>query len=332
MLIEVFTDNKNIVGMFSNLQKNNSFIISIRDKATIGAALQKVPPLSVVYIDITSLDEGEVKTYMDPILKNQMHWCGLIDPKGEIANIGTLFHNGYADYISKKELKQPIEPERIHKLMEFKACNISDHLLKDNALSLNIINSPSNWEMIREGAEYTFVMLYLRLDHTSTLKMKYGYQFTDKLTNTFFDYFQKVIENINGKLWTKSINQGLFLIPYSPDEMNALLATYRLMLNKLIISGEILGAPELLDYTIILHLGNVDYLPQDLSGRAVSDSLNFLYHAANEKVAPGSLYVTDRLYEYIPKEIADLFEEIGNFEGHELKKLNNPGTPLHIQQ
>lgn len=321
MLIEVFTNSKIVKALFEDLTENKDYVVSIKKMTNLKEDISECPPCSIVYIDIQSLSDEDIDTLEYDYAHLKTHWFCIIDPKGKIEHISSLFHNGICDYISKKELSGPISVDRIERITSYRDCSIPDSVLKDTAFSFRINYPPREWHRIKEGAEYTFCMLYVRLENINTIKSNFGYKFADRVILSFFDYLKKQMASSNGQLWLRDTNQGLFLFPYTEENHAFIVAAYRLMLNSVIISGEILQAPENLEYTLIAHLGNITYLPQEIAGRAISDSLNFLFHAANEMVSPGSFYVTDILFHEIPNQIEDLFVSAGSFEGHDLKKL-----------
>jgi hypothetical protein len=247
-----------------------------------------------------------------------IHWYGIIDPKNSIDDIAILFHQGITDYIPKKLIKSQIDQDRIKRMVAFRTCS-RPHDVTDNRRKLIVKAPVKGWESVEEGREYTFVMLFIRIEKAGQMQNSYGYSFSDKMITSFLEHLKRSLIPHQGKQWLTDSRHTLFLFPYTNNNSGPIQTAFSFMLNSPIISGEYLKSPLLLTSTMILHLGNIRYFKQEKAGTSISPALNFIFHAASSSVSPGRFYVTDMLYSDIPEELNDIFIDAHHFEGHDLK-------------
>ncbi len=321
MDIVLFSNSKTIPEVFSELKKSADFDLILYPPDVFIETVEEIPQCQIVYLDIQSFDSNELDKNLAFMCASPVHWFGIIDPKNDIEDIATLFHQGITDYIPKKQLKaNPITPERIKRMLAYRECQMPESIHSNRRRIL--IKKPENgWEGITEEHEYSFVMLLVRVEKLSHLQNNYGYTFSDKIMTSYYDYLKKIIISKGGRPWLTDAHHTLYLFPFQNNNSTPILTTYSFMFNAPIISGEYVKSPVLISSTMLLHLGNITYLKQERAGRSISPALNFIFHAANSSVTPGRLYVTDTLFTDIPQEIGDLFVDSGNFEGHDLKVM-----------
>lgn len=321
MDILLFSNSKTIPAIFDTLQKSADYDVIIHAPDEFMSVVEEIPPCQLVYLDIQFFNGPELDEVLAYMTASPVHWYGIIDPKNEIQDVATLFHQGIIDYIPKKQLKSsPVDSARVNRILAYHTCTVPESVHKNRRRI--IIKKPlGGWDGVEEQHEYSFIMMLVRVEKATDLKNRYGYTFSDKVITAYFDYIKKSILPQGGREWLSDSHQTLYLFPFENNNEAPILSAYSFILNAPIISGEHIKSPVLLKSTMILHLGNITYLKQERAGRSISSDLNFIFHAATSSVAPGKLYITDTLYADIPKEIEDLFVNAGSFEGHDLKAL-----------
>ncbi|MDA3900457.1 MAG: hypothetical protein PF637_08055 [Spirochaetes bacterium] len=321
MNIYLFTNSKKISSLFSSISKDYELLTLKRDM--YADTINSVSPGDLIYYDIQGLTSDQLFQNISDFLENVAINFGIIDPTSEIASISDLFFDGFCDYISKKELMHPISPARIKKVRNYKNFCITNQVVKNSATPINIKKPVQGWKSIKEGDEYTFYILYFRLEEVALLQNHFGYEFTESIINTVRDYLRSFFGSYEGKLWITDDNKALFLFPYKENNQRIILGIYQFLLNKILFSGEILKSPVIVNPTFILHLGNIMYLNEEMSGKSVSDALNFIFHAANSYVTAGNFYVSDSVFNIIPTPIASFFKRAPSFEGHDFMVMRN---------
>ncbi|MBN2434745.1 MAG: hypothetical protein JXK07_05690 [Spirochaetes bacterium] len=321
MNIYVFTNSKKIGSLFDSLLKDYELFIYKRDM--FNTSIDSINPGDLVYYDIQGLEADQLYLSISDFVDKAAINFGIIDPKSEIASISDLFFAGFCDYISKKEIAYPITPGRIKKIRSYKNFSLPDKVIMNNSLRMNIKKADKGWNSIQEGKEYSFYILYFRLEEVTQLQNHFGYKFTESIINTVRDYLKSYFGALDGKLWITDDNKVLFLFPYKDNNHNIFMGIFNFLLNKILFSGETLKSPVIVNPTIILHLGNVTYLNEDMAGKSVSNSLNLIFHAANSYVTPGNFYLSDTVFGCIPPTIAFFFRRAPSFEGHDFMIMKN---------
>ncbi len=319
MDIYVFTDDKKIENAFSVLQKIKNYTVTFKPYDEHRNTIKNLNNHEIVYIDIQKLaDDTEIKKTLNYIMKYDKIRPGIIDTKNKLSGIAHYFHFGFCDYINMNDISQNITAQRINEILEYKQCASSDEA---DIGAQNSFQPDISWNDIIEGNDYTFFLMYLRLDRQTKLKTEYGYDFIEKMTEKLEKYIIHLASANNGKLWNWDVNNGIILFPYSDSIANIIIASYRFMRDSILLSSEVLNSPVKLDFTVILDKGRLEYHSRGMTGTTISESLNRIYHAADLMAEAGNLYVFDALFNDIPPQISHLFIPIQDFEGHNMKRL-----------
>ncbi len=323
MEIHIFTDNDKLKEYFREIEGAKDFSLTLAPVSSFKNTVKKLNHCEMIYLDIDKMDEAEIKKYIAYMSRLEFVRCGLIDPSDSANSVSHLFHMGFSDYIGKKELKAGVTPQRIAENMQFKACHLPP--VRSDGAKLRAIKAPNSWNSIKEGKEYTFSMLFLRIDRIKEMKKNFGHKFIEQITGKYLGLFEKSINAHNGKLWNWDINKGVALFPYNENCGDIILSGYRFIRDSILFSAEYLHSPVKLEFTIVLHLGNLEYHKRGETGTTVSESMNLLYHASELMAKPGNYYLSQNISPHIPGEISDLFIEDGEFEGYSfmrMKKIN----------
>lgn len=323
----VFTENETIRKSFDTVGKNRDFNILFATsddlRKTIDEEFASIPNNGIVYCDISPLSNKERENLYGLTKKRNNIRIGIIDPTGKLPNPARLFHIGLADYINKEDIDRGITVTRIREVLKFIKCDVSGSDIDNTSMPFEIIKPEGGWKGIKNGKEYTFGIAYIRLDDQKDLKKSLGFEYNYRLLRLFFAHLEIYLAPYRGRLWIRDDNRALFLFPYDEGFDNLIIAAYRLIRDTVLVSGETLRMQEMLQYTIILHLGNLEYVPGHESGNVVSDSINYVNHLADVMVQSGNMYLTDTLFQHIPLEIDDLFVNDSTFEGREIKRLRS---------
>lgn len=327
MKIIVFTKIKNIEKTFCSLKLPKEHTLECQSITELKKTIKAPDTAVLYYIDISSLEETQVKRTVTQLQKTDLMHYGIIDPKNTIIDIAQLFFNGAVDYIGKSLLKENLKPKRLVTAAELITSKIQEKQPAEEAPEKarpEYILSSDGWKGIKSNQEYTFTMMYVELDNIKEIKRTYGVNQFDKLTETFQKFIEETVTPLNGKLWMWMDYFGLILFPFDGESCQAIETCFKLNLNRPLICYEKFDFDFSFTFKIAIHIGNTLYKKRGATGDIISDSINSIFHLGQKYAEPGYLYITEDAVDYIPKQLADYFKPAGYFENREhyrMKKI-----------
>jgi|GEM_PF-800139 len=324
MEIYIFSDNEKISSNFSAVEKSKEFNLKVMPVDKFRQTAKKLNHCEMIYLDISGMNDSDRKKNINFMSKLKFVRCGIIDPSDSTDSISHLFHMGFSDYLESRELNNGITPQRLKENIQFKTCHLPP--VRSDGARIRAKEAPDSWSGIEDGEEYTFCLLFLRIDRIKEMKRNYGHKFIEQLTRKYLGLFEKSVSAHNGKIWNWDINKGVALFPYNDRCGEIILSGFRFIRDSILLSAEYLHSPVKLEFTIIVHLGNLEYHERGKTGTTVSESMNLLYHAAELMAKPGNYYLSQNMASYTPEEIEDLFVDAGEFEGYSFKRMKRINT------
>lgn len=322
MEIVVFSDAKYAESLFKPFLKSKKINLTVYPTGDMTKKLKTVPAASLVYCDISGMDETESKKAFKQLVKlTNMYW-GLIDGKGVIDDVSILFHEGMSDYISKGVIKKGVNAGRLDKIVGFKPID-APLVEKTEKIQEQYGSLAVDWDSVEPGSEYAFVFMFIELDNQKELKSM-GQEICQNLVNEFHDCVQSIIEPFSGKIWMWMDFGGLVLFPFDGTNYSFFEPALRLMLNRGLFSVEKMSLDVLLSYRIAFHVGTTIYEERGHTGSIVSDSINSIFHLGQKYATPGRLYCTETIYSIAPSHLQEGFILDGDYEGRKIMRLFNP--------
>ncbi len=324
MKITIFSDRKNISKPFEKLLKARGCSVKFSPVKDFSAAVKAFHAEDLFYLDISSVNETDRKKFYNLIYKTKNARIGIIDPDNSVADIAELFHNGIADYIGKGIFSTGITLKRIQKVYEYRPIDGGDPVCeKEDNRVRNYILSGNDWSQINPGKEYTFCFMFIELDNFSDMKKTAGAERARVITEAFHKFIAQYISPINGRIWMWMEHSGVILFPFDGKNCDAVLASFKLMLNRYLINMIDLTMDYFYSYHIVLHIGNTVYRERGETGTIVSDSINSIFHLGQKYAEDGNFYLTDEMEPYIPAGLCDYFVYSGEFEGRKLLRMKH---------
>ncbi|MBN2160746.1 MAG: hypothetical protein JW807_15260 [Spirochaetes bacterium] len=318
MKIHVFSNGKTISKNFGGLIKAKKNELKISPPGELKKSLKGLPAGSLVYADVSSFKKTEVPALLKLLAKNEKLLYGIIDPAGTIADIAELFHNGACDYLDAGMLKKGVQQKRLDQIMRFKNIEAPDRAAK--AAKKNYILSGNDWKGVQKGKEYTFTFMFIELDNKSDLKAMGPEQFK-KVTATFRQYIEESVAPLKGKIWIWMDFGGLVIFPFDGKNYSAIEAAMKAIINRKLMSAELIYHDINLSYRIALHIGNTVYQSSGETGEIVSDTINSIFHLGQKFAEPGGLYMTDDIFILTPSGMMNFFVPAGEYEGRNIFKM-----------
>jgi hypothetical protein len=318
MKIYLFSKTKNIEKSFAAPVKAGKYALQVSPPADMKKGLKDAPGGSVIYVDLSSFAKAELPQALKLLGKLEGSLYGIIDPKGTVDDVAGLFHDGAADYIGAAQMKKGLQKNRIERILKFKNYDLPDE--KKKALKKNYILSGSDWKNVREGQEYTFCFLFIELDNKSGLKAAGPEQFT-RLTTAFRQYVEEKVTPYMGRLWMWMDYGGLVIFPFDGGASGAVEAALRLMINRVLMSAELIHLDIALSYRVAMHIGNSEYKGKGETGTIIADSINSVFHLGQKFAEPGRFYVTDEMFLLMPSGMMNYFVPAGEYEGRNILRM-----------
>lgn len=323
MEITVFSDRKNIKLCFDKITKSKSYTVTFNPTSVFSAEMKRNRANGLIYLDISSLKENERKKYLQTALKSTGPKFGIIDAENSIIDIAALFHDGFVDYIGKNLFREGITAKHIASVYSYCGEDFAAEYLAKKLPAKNEkrILSGSDWSLVKTGREYTFCFMLIELDNFRDMKKTAGEARAKKITDEFQNFITNYVAPINGRLWIWMEYTGLILIPFDGRSCDAILSSFKLMLNRELINSVDLTIDYSYSYHIALHIGNTVYRERGETGTIISDSINSIFHLGQKFAENRCLYLTDELEEFIPDGLRDLFVPSGEFEGRSITRM-----------
>ncbi len=326
MKIEIFSENPGIGRCFQAVEKSGNYSISYYPPGKLKKIISTLGPGTIIYLDIGGFTQRERKTVLKMLSQKNDFSYGIIDTGSEIDDITGLFYNNSVDYIGEKQFHEGISLSRMEQTIDYieKLSGIKYEKKPGKERGSAITLSGRDWRSIKSGKEYTFCFMFIELDNQDELKLTYSSDRLKEFTRAFHDDIMEYISPIQGRIWIWSDFGGIILIPFDGRGSEAIITSFKLILNRNIISVEDYNYNRILSYRIALHLDNTVYRPRGETGGIVSDSINTVFHLGHQFAEPGGLFLTERMFEFIPGGLEDYFVDFGEFEGQKIKIMITP--------
>ncbi|MFW5862011.1 MAG: hypothetical protein ACOCWZ_07140 [Spirochaetota bacterium] len=322
MQILVFSDNKGINKPFTRLIKSKEITVHFFSPSEIKKVLKNTAHGSILYVDISDMSPDERAKMMKYLARLENYRYGIIDRKNIIHDVAELFHNNACDYMGKELLKEEIAPKRIKTIETYRAMQLPDE--EQNPAASNYILSGNNWNNIKTGQEYTFCMMFIELDNQKELMKNMGASHIEQTVLSFRKYLEKYFSPLQGQIWMWMDFGGLILFPFDAEKCDAILASFRMILNRQLICIEEIDINTTLSFKIALNIGNTVYRKKGDTGNIISDSINSIFHLGQKYTPPGNFYLTREVFEYAPAGLKKMFLDAGEYEGREILRMRLP--------
>jgi hypothetical protein len=318
MKIIIFSNTKNIEKSFAGLAKNKSNLLQVSPSADLKKTVKKIPAGSLVYADLSSFSKAEAPQALKLLARLEGSSYAVIDPKGSVADVAELFHNGASDYITAPILKKGLTLKRLDEIMKFKKIEAPDEKLK--AFKKDYILSGSDWKKVQTGKEYTFCFMLIELDNKSELKGTGPEQF-NRITGAFRQYIENFVAPLNGRIWMWMDFGGLVLFPFDGKKCDAIETAFKIMIDRKLMSAIIVQLDINLSYRIAVHIGNTEYKTKGQTGTIISDSINSVFHLGQKYTEPGCFCMTEDAFIMTPAGLMNMFVPAGTYEGRNILRM-----------
>lgn len=318
MKLYIYSKTKAVKDFFNSIKLKKNEIIEIKKPENLFEDLKKIHPAEMVYCDVSSYDEKELKKILKALEVQKKY--GIIDPRSQLNDIATLFYSNASDYIGKNLLKEGFTAQRLRTAYDYKILDEKDTIVVPE----DFILTGKDWKDIKSGKEYTFCLMFVELDDLRELKKQTGASIISEIVDDFHNFLARAVANHNGKIWMWMDFGGLILLPFDGKNCDVIMSCIKLIMNRKMLNAEYFGYDIELRYRIALHIGNTLYKKRGETGTIVSDSINSIFHLGQQYAMPGNFYMTEYVTQFIPTGLNLLFVHDGEFEGREIYRMRLP--------
>jgi len=328
-MIYVFT--KKEAALKTVFPKNVSFIDSLLIGHSPGSE-------DITYIDISGFSDIEFKKTLTQFKKihKETHW-GIIDPKGSVKDVASLFFEGASDYIGQGLLKD-VKANDVKRLKEavrwrnvVPAANMAHNGDEKTDISgaNGFLNSgialPSaktfpGWAKMNTGKVMPFYLLYCSLQGKIPLDSRLDEKTVANIHKRFVSLLSTAMNEGDGLLWINTGNDCLFLFPPRAKCAEAAIkACVGMIVSAPLFVLETFGISIPANFIFAMHYGTVTYKPPGKTGTIVSEAVNSIFHLGSKKSEPGRLTISSELPDAsVPPAFQDLFVPAGEYEGRKI--------------
>lgn len=318
MTIFVVTDNSAVQKAFASAVRSRTYSVEFAARDTLNQTIHRASevPDSFLYVDTEGMDSRGLKRRLTRLRDERPYRFGIIDRTNGIRDIAELFHYAASDYVGKAILADGLSTARLRRVVEYDPApaprRAGNHVPEHE--QHRFVPSGSDWSGVRDGHEYTFLMLYAGIDGAAELRRTLSETFLSSLRSSFTGLLERTFADYQARVWMWKEEEGLLLMPFDGEELEVLIPALRLTLNHVLINAEELAQYGEISWRLALHLGNTTYRASGRTGDIVSESVNFVFHLGSRFVDPGGLAVTAPCLELVPDGVRPLFDHRGSFE------------------
>ena len=318
MTIFIVTDSRAVEKAFASAVRSRTYSVELTPRDALNETIRRANevPDSFLYVDVEGVDARALKRRLTRLRDERPYRFGIVDRTGSVRDIAELFHYAAADYVGKALLAEGLSTARLRRVVEYDPTpatrRAGNHVPEHEHHRL--VPSGSDWSRVRDGEEYTFIMLYAGIDGAEELRRTSSETLLSSLRGSFTGLLERTFGDYQARVWMWKEEEGLLLMPFDGQELDVVIQALRLMLNRVLINAEEFDQYGEVSWRLALHLGNTTYRSTGRTGDIVSESVNFVFHLGGRSVAPGGFAVTAPCLDLIPEGIRPLFDHRGAFE------------------
>jgi len=296
--------------------------------ARLAEVLPTLGPGDLVYLDLSAFPASQVRAQLRRLLAREDLFVGVIDPKGTVKDVPSLFHDGAVDYLGGDAGEAGPAPRRLLSVIAY-ARSLSRYPAgteTEGAVARPSRPSGRDWSGLVEGEEYTFSLLFIELDGVESLEGRFGAANLTEALASFREHIERSTAPFGGRCWIWSQFGGIVLFPFDGRSEQAASCGLRLTLHKYLYDVEESRFPHFVSYRLAAHLGEIAWREHD-TGTLVSEALNSVFHLGQQFAPAGTCCVTDDVHRLAPEALRGFFVPAGEFEGRRIWRMRRLKSP-----
>jgi len=296
--------------------------------ARLPEILPTLGPGDLLYLDLSAFAAAGARSWLKRLLGRRDLFLGVIDPKGVVDDVPSLFHDGAVDYVDGAGWKARLPRRRLNRATAYARTlkRYPEEAQREAPAARPFRPSGADWSRIQEGEEYTFSLLFIELDGGDDLELRFGAANLAEALASFRAYVERSVAPFGGRTWIWSRFGGLVLFPFDGKREQAAPCGLSMTLYKYLYDIEESRFPHFVSWRMAAHLGEVAWR-RSSTGTLVSDTLNSVFHLGQQLVPAGSFLITDGVRELAATALRNFFVPAGQFEGRGIWRMRRPLAP-----
>jgi hypothetical protein len=296
--------------------------------ARLAEILPSLAPGDLLYLDLSAFTAAAARSRLKGLLARDDLFLGVIDPKGTVKDVPSLFHDGAVDYLDGAAWKAGIAPRRLERVAAFARAlrRYPESAGREVKPARSCRPSGPDWSRLREGEEYTFSLLFIELDGSEGLELRFGAANLTEALASFRAYVERSAAPFGGRTWIWSRFGGIVLFPFDGRREQAAPCGLSMTLYKYLYDIEESRFPHFVSWRMAAHLGEIAWRER-ATGTLVSETLNSVFHLGQQFVPAGAFHVTDDIRELAGEPMRKFFLPAGQYEGRRIWRMRHPLTP-----
>jgi hypothetical protein len=254
---------------------------------------------------------------------------GILDTERAVEDVAELFYLGACDYLDTRVLEVGLSTARVRRALAYREgteAMPADPAAPPDSVDVQAVREVdgADWETIRDGAEYQFIMLYAGVDPITGKHRESTDRATHDSRTAFKDLVSRYVAPIGGRVYMWKEEEGILLFPYHAENVEPAVSCFRMMLNKVILNAEQLSRLAPVTWRLALHVGSTTYRSSGNTATVVSEAVNHLFHIGGSYMPPDSFFVTGEALLLVPDGLRPFFVSEGTFEQSQVYRMHLP--------
>ena len=327
MDVILFSDSAGTRTLLEKVGRSRSISLSYAPCVSLKKIIKDTGRDAFVYVDIGCFDEEERESVLRYLKNYGNRRYGVIDPEGWVDDAGALILEGAGDYVGP-QITTALTVDRVRRAAALHPVPMKDAGRRRlEAVRTGYTLSGSDWDRIRPGREYTFILMYVSLHGKEALKRHLSDDLVADADAEFRSYIESAVTRSGGRIWIWNDFEGVVLFGFDGTECPAVLLGINMMLSETVYSVENRHFNVPLTFRIALHLGNTVYRRYGETGTLVSDSINTVFNLGRKYGSTGGFYCTRQVFEFFPSGVESCFVGEGRFEEFEIMRMRRVLLP-----
>jgi len=304
----------------------SDFDLEVLPRSSLGRSGRKKAPETFVYLDAAGLDTERVLELGARLGGFGCLGWGVLDHSGAVEDPARLFFAGARDYVAPGPLraaaaKSPPPAKGARRTPVFDAERLAAALAAAGFASASgAAAEPAfpGWDKVREGETIAVRFCYAAIGNQRELLERIGETRLYRLREDFASFLIPWAAECGGIMWIREAGGSLLLFPPSDEGMNPILASFRLLLDRVLVGYEVFALETPLSFRFAFHAGRTMWRKPGSTGDVVSEDVNFIFHLGARASPDGVIVVTENSEAMVPPYLRDLFAAAGDYEGRAL--------------
>ena len=296
--------------------------VEVLPLADLRRTLAGLPHDTLVYVDAAGMAGRELGRVLAYLRENPTVGFGVVDLRGTVDDVASVFHAGAVDYIGKRLGAAGLAAKRLRTVAGYAASRIVDGVggsCEEEASA----PSEDGWKDVVEGGEHKFAFLFIDVDDADELKKRYEPERLATAMDTFRSFIGRSAAAYGGRPWMWTQFGGLVLFPLHGPCSPAALCGFRILLSRIFYDVEESLLPGRISFRMALSHGSTVYKARE-TGKLVSDAINSIYHLGRKFARPGQFVLTAEAVGGAPEALRGYCQPAGTFEGRRIMLFTEP--------